>query len=84
MKLKDNFVTYDSDGEQIMVATGGAFSGLVRSNKTAAFIVEQLKTETTQQKIVDSVLEKYEADRATVEADVAKIIEKLRGIGAIE
>ncbi|MGN1112927.1 MAG: PqqD family protein [Acutalibacteraceae bacterium] len=84
MKLKDNFVTYDSDGEQIMVATGGAFSGLVRSNKTAAFIVEQLKTETTQQKIVDSVLEKYEADRAAVEADVAKIIEKLRGIGAIE
>lgn len=84
MKLKENFVTYDSDGEQIMVATGGVFSGLVRSNKTAAFIVEQLKTETTQQKIVDNVLEKYEADRAAVEADVAKIIEKLRSIGALD
>lgn len=84
MKLKENFVTYDSDGERIMVATGGVFSGLVRSNKTAAFIVEQLKTETTQQKIVDNVLEKYEADRAAVEADVAKIIEKLRSIGALD
>ena len=39
MKLKDGFVTHDMGGEQIMVSTGStAFSGLVRSNGTAAFI----------------------------------------------
>lgn len=35
MKLKDGFVTHNSDGEQIMVAVGEMskeFSGLVRSN----------------------------------------------------
>ncbi|WP_255882571.1 MULTISPECIES: PqqD family protein [unclassified Ruminococcus] len=85
MKLKENFVTYDSDGEQIMVSTGGGFSGIVRSNKTAAFIVEQLKTETTQQQIVNAVLAKFEvADKAVVEADVSKILQTLRKIGALD
>ena len=84
MKLKDSFVTCDSDGEQIMVSTGADFSGLVRSNKTAAFIVEQLKAETTQEKIVDNVLAKYDADRAAVEADVKKVLYTLRKIGALD
>ena len=44
MKLKDEFITYETDGEQIMVAAGtDSFSGLVRSNETAGFIVECLK-----------------------------------------
>lgn len=39
MKLNKNFVTHDSGDEQIMVATGDkAFAGLIRNNKTAAFI----------------------------------------------
>ena len=75
MKLKDSFVTYNSDGEQIMVSTGADFSGLVRSNKTAAFIVEQLKAETTQEKI---------ADRTAVEDDVKMVLDTLRRIGALD
>lgn len=40
MRLKDGFITHESDVKQIMVAAGVArFSGMVRSNKTAAFIV---------------------------------------------
>lgn len=84
MKLKNSFVTYNSDGEQIMVSTGADFSGLVRSNKTAAFIVEQLKAETTQEKIVDNVLAKYDADRTAVEADVKMVLDTLRRIGALD
>lgn len=50
MKLKNGFITHEIDGEQIMVATGKiSFAGLVRSNKTAAFIVDSLKTETTKE-----------------------------------
>ena len=80
MKLKDGFVTHEMDGEQIMVATGEArFSGLVRSNATAAFIVECLKKPTTKEEIVAAMLEKYDA---TAESDnliinrVAEIAEK--------
>ena len=53
MKLKDTFVTQEMDGEQIMVEAGGGFAGMVRSNATAAFIVDQLKTETTREAILD-------------------------------
>ena len=46
MKLKEGFITYVTDGEQLMVAAGRAadtFHGLVRSNESAAFIVDCLK-----------------------------------------
>lgn len=43
MKLKDTFITHMSNGEQILVDASGKFSGLIRNNETAAFIVECLK-----------------------------------------
>ena len=40
MKLKNEFITQDIDDTQFLVPVGAeAFSGIVRSNKTAAFIV---------------------------------------------
>lgn len=85
MKLKDGFVTHDMGGEQIMVSTGStAFSGLVRSNGTAAFIVDCLKEETTKEQIVAKMLEKYDAPEAVISADVDKILEKLRSIKALD
>lgn len=85
MKLKDGFITHETDGEQIMVATGNtSFTGLVRSNKTAAFIVDCLKTETTKEEIVDKMLEKYDVSRDIIDKDVEQILEKLRSIGALD
>ena len=44
MKLKDSFMTQDIDDTQFLVPVGAeAFSGVVRSNKTAAFIVNCMK-----------------------------------------
>ena len=87
MKLKEGFITYVTDGEQLMVAAGPSadvFHGLVRSNETAAFIVDSLKTDTTVDKIVDSLLEIYDAPRAVIEKDTKSIISKLRSIGAVD
>lgn len=85
MKLKDGFVTHEMGGEQIMVATGGAnFSGLVRSNATAAFIVECLKTETTRQTIIDTMLKRYDAPESVIAADVDMVLGKLRSINALD
>lgn len=83
MKLKDTFVTYTSSEEHFMVATEG-FSGLVRSNLTAAFIIESLKTPTTAERIVEAVAAKYNAPRETIEKDVADVLAKLRSIEALE
>ena len=85
MKLKKEFITHESDGEQILVSSDTkAFSGLVRSNSTAAFIVNQLREETTIGQITDAIAGEYDAPRDVIEKDVARIVEQLNSIGAIE
>ena len=85
MKLKNEFIIQDIDDTQFLVPVGAeAFSGIVRSNKTAAFIVNCLKEVTTETAIVDGMCAKYDAPRETIAADVAEILEKLRSINAID
>jgi methyltransferase-like protein len=84
MKLKKEFITHTSGDEQLMISAGGSFNGMVRSNKTAAFIIDLLKEETTKEKIVSVMLETYDADEQVISADVDKVIDALRSIGAID
>ena len=84
MKLKDTYITHDSDGEQILLDTSSSFAGLIRSNKTAAFIVECLKDNTTQENIVDAMFEKYDAPKDVLAKDVSDVIGKLRKVGALD
>ena len=67
-----------------MLDTSSSFAGLIRSNKTAAFIVECLKEETTQEKIVEAMFEKYDAPKDVLAKGVSDVIEKLRKVGALE
>ena len=60
------------------------FSGLIRSNKTAAYIINCLKAETTPEQIIELMIAKYDAPRDALEKDVQTIIKKLRGIDAID
>ncbi len=85
MKLKDNMVTQDLMDEQFLIALGDSpFKGMIRSNPTAAFIVNLLKNDTSIGEIVDAVYEEYDADRETIEADVRNVIEMLRSARVIE
>ena len=84
MKLKESYITHDSDGEQILLDTSSSFAGLIRNNKTAAFIVECLKEDTTEEKIVEAMLEKYDAPKDVLAKDVSAVIEKLRKVGALD
>ncbi len=84
MKLKSEFITHKSGDEQLMISVGGNFNGMVRSNSTAAKIIDLLAEDTTEEKIVDALLEIYDADRERIAGDVARIISELRKIGAID
>ena len=85
MKLKDNYITQDIDGTQVMVATGRTdFNGIVRSNKTAGEIIDLLKQDRSMDDIIEEMLKKYEVDRETITKDVNKVIDTLRAIGALE
>ena len=84
MKLKDSYITHNSDGEQILLDTSSSFSGLIRSNKTAALIVDCLKEDTTLEEIVDTMFEKFDAPKDVIKKDVEAIIEKLKAVGTLE
>ena len=86
MKLNNNFLTHITRDEHYMISTGDtSFKGIVKNNETAAFIIECLKNETTENQIVDNILKEYsETNRNIVEKDVANTIEKLCSIGAID
>lgn len=84
MKLKDNFITHMSNGEQILVDVSGEFSGLIRNNESAARIVDCLKTETTIIEIVEQLSLEYEASNEELESAVNSVLTKLRSVGAID
>lgn len=81
MKLKDGFFVHKVGEEYMAVATGEAnryFNGLIRNNETADFIYRQLLEETTEEAIVDAMVERYDAPREQIAADVAELIAQLR------
>ena len=85
MKLKAGFLTYETNREQILVAADSkVFAGLARSNQTAAFIVEQLKEEVTQEQLVEQLLDRYEAPKELIVKDLTLILDQLRKIGALD
>ena len=85
MKLKSEYVTYPLDDKEIMVGTGeSSFKGLVKMNGSAAYIISCLREDTDAEGIVEKMLEKYEAKREDLEADVNHVIDVLRSIGALD
>lgn len=85
MKLKEDFITTELDDTQFLVPVGAKeFSGIVLSNKTAAFIVNCLKEETSEEQIVDAMCRKYIGSRAEMASDVKEILATLRKIGALK
>ena len=84
MKLKPDFISQDVDDVRFLVPVGSeAFQGVIKSNKTAAFIIDLLKEDTTEEAIVDAMCEKYDAPREVIAADAKKVIETLRKTGAL-
>ena len=84
MKLNEGFLMHDDGDQKLLVSTGTVkFSGLVRGNSTAGFIIECLAAETTEDEIVRKMCAQYKIDEATARRDAQKIIGQLRGIGAI-
>ncbi|MBO4493375.1 MAG: PqqD family protein [Ruminococcus sp.] len=85
MKLNKGFITHDDGSEKLLVSTGASkFSGLVRSNETAGFIIGCLENDTTEAEIVAKMQKKYDGPKEAMERDVKNIIAQLRKIGAID
>ena len=85
MKLKNEFILHNIGDETLLVPTAEAdFHGLVQGNKTVYPILNCLKEDTTEEKILIALKEKYDGDEADMRADITDVIAKLRAIGAID
>ena len=85
MKLNKAFIAHDDGDQKLLVSTGASkFSGLVRSNETAGFIISCLEKDTTEAEIVAKMQKKYDGPKDAMERDVQKVIAQLRKIGAID
>ena len=87
MKLHNGFITYNSGSEQIMVAAGAAsdvFRGMVRSNETAAFIIDCLAKEISLEELTDKLTQRYDAPREIISRDLGRVLDTLRSIGALD
>ena len=84
MKLNESFITHKNKDDYMMIDASGKFAGIIHSNATAAFIIECLKTETTEDEILEKMLAKYDADKNIMADNVREIIDKLRKIEAVD
>ena len=87
MKLKPGFKVAEVAGDWILVPLGDEmtrFNGTVALNEVAAFLMNQLKSERTEQELVSLLTDEYDVDPETARKDVRLAIEKMREIGVID
>ena len=83
MKLKDIIIT-EANGDYVAVTADGSLNGMIRMNKTAAFIAEALREETTLEALVDRICGQYEISREIAEDNAKKVVAQLDSAGLIE
>ncbi len=84
MKIVPGFIIREVAGEVIAIPTGEAtrrLSGMVALNSTGRFLFELLQHETTEADLVNALLNQYEVDRNSAEADVSDFISLLNEHG---
>ena len=85
MTLNKDFLLHNIGEETVLGPTGkAAFSGIVRGNKTLGAVLEQLRTETTEEEIVRALCARFDAPKDVIEKDVRRVIDELNKIGALD
>ena len=85
MKLNQHFLAHDVAGQTVIVPTAGAkFHGLIQGNKTLSAIAECLKSDVTEDEIVDTLCTRFDGKREDIAVDVHEAIGRLRELGAID
>lgn len=73
-------------GEHILVPTGETaekLNGLMNLNDSGLLLWNRLQKDCTEKELVDSILDEYEVDRATAEADVREFLAQMVEAGIV-
>lgn len=87
MQLKKDFIVKQVVDDFMLIPVGEqvkSFGGTVELNEVGAFIVNQLKNETTKEKILEAILLEYQVDEATASRDLDATLDKLDKMGLIQ
>ncbi len=86
MHIVPGFILREVAGEIIAIPSGEAansLSGLVALNSSGKFLFELLQTEQTVESLTDAMLETYDIDHDTAQADVQEFLEVFRKSGIL-
>ena len=87
MKLKRGFVVKDVAGKKYAVATGEvarSFKGMLKLNEMGTIVFTLLQQSTTEEEIVQAIMQEYDAPHDLVMSDVKNFIYQLRSINVLE
>lgn len=87
MKLVEGFCIRKILDETVIIPTGKAahcLSGLISVNETGEFLFELLQTEQTIDSLMAAMLEEFEVEKETAEADVEAFVTVLIENGMLE
>lgn len=87
MKIKEGFVTREIADTIVAVPTGklvNEFQGIIKLTQSAKFIWDLLQEDTTIEKLIDALVQKYELERDTAKADVERFVNNLKSANIIE
>ena len=86
MKLKEGFVLRKVADTYVVVAVGAEakkHNVMITLNETGGLLWEKLSEGADKDSLVDAILEIYDIDRETAQADVDRFIEKVNAEGLI-
>ncbi len=86
MKIKEGFILRRVGIQYIVAATGEAskdFNGMLRLNRTGAFLWEQLSVEKSKEQLIRALMDQYEVEESTANTDVDACLATLKGAGII-
>lgn len=87
MKAKADFVVRNVVGEYILMPTNDnirKFDGTVVLNEVSAFIWNQLQQETTEETLVEAILQEFEVEWEIAARDLKALLARFADMGLLE
>ena len=87
MKIRNGFILRKVGEQNVVVAVGEAsrsFNGIIRLNDSGRYLWEKLQSGTTEQELLQTMLNDFDIDESTASKDISAFIAKLEEAGLLE
>ena len=83
---KEDMISLNVMGDEFVVVADDpeVFRGMIKLNKSGAFVFELIQAETSKKDIIDKIVKKYDIDEKTASGDLIEYIETFKAAGLIE